>query len=142
VSEPWKAVLVVVIVASAWLAFVEVPRRKWTVKLRSNDSRASQPVTISKGGAGWLWWVFYGRASWPLVRIEVHDWGIRVTANHRAMRWYIPTAELSWECLRPIRTSGQSFIIRLADTSHGFLRLSPHDTSLIPRIEAIVGPTN
>jgi hypothetical protein len=42
---------VVIIVASAWMAFVEVFRRKWTVKLAPKESNAGAPLDASTGGA-------------------------------------------------------------------------------------------
>ena len=128
--------LVVAIVALAWVAFVEIPRRKWTITTRSDSSSDSQALFVSKGGAGWLWKVFYGRAGWPLVRIEVHEWGIRISGRNRALRWYVPTAELAWSSIGPIRRSGQSLVIRLATRPRGFLRITPYDQTVLAQIEA------
>ena len=45
-----------------------------------------------RGFTGGLWSAA-GNAIWPLARLELLDWGIRVRGNARGLRWLVP----AWE---------------------------------------------
>jgi|SRR5271165_6793076 len=96
-----KPLLVAAIVVVAWLVFVQVPRLQWSLKSSPAGAEADTPVLAATGGAVWLWYVFGGRATWPFVRIEIYEWGLRITPKHFVMRWYIPSAEVPFDRLSP-----------------------------------------
>jgi hypothetical protein len=139
-TEPWKALLVIGVVALAFVVLVEAPRRSWTMGSMSDvneEMKGSASIFSSVGGAGWLCYLFYGRATVPFVRIEVYSWGLRICPSHRLIAWYVPTTIVEWNRLSSIRASSTSLVIRVSGKRASLMRLSARDGSLPELVEML-----
>lgn len=89
---------------AAIVLFVYLPRRISTARLGQGEPTDVPEVTFVGGGT-WAtkWWPM--SATWPLVRFEVFDWGIRIGPNYRWISWFVPVTEVRWEDIESATTS-------------------------------------
>jgi len=55
------------------------------------------------GGGTWftMWWPI--SATWPLVRLDLFSWGVRIGPNLPAVAWLLPTTNLRWSEILVVR---------------------------------------
>jgi hypothetical protein len=84
-------------------------------RLATTQKFESQPEELPSlsivGGAIWLttWWPI--GATWPLARLDVYSWGLRIGPRFRWLNWVLPTTELRWNQI--LRAKLSLFGIRL-----------------------------
>ena len=81
-----------------------VARRRAT-STRTGTTTGEPPELSVVGGATWLttWWPI--GATWPLARLEIYSWGLRIGPNVRWLGWALPTTELRWNGILRARLS-------------------------------------
>src|ERR1700722_11893902 len=80
---------------AAIILLLLVPRRLATS--RNVEAQAEEPPALTVvGGATWLttWWPI--GATWPLAKLDVYSWGLRIGPRFRWLNWALPTTELLW----------------------------------------------
>lgn len=79
------------------------------------------------------------RATWPLARLEFFNWGIRLSASLRLLRWVIGTWEAQYEELATVRLiSSLNPGVRLAlkGSTDAVVFLTFESTQIADRLEA------
>lgn len=76
--------------------FLVAPNRR--ASRRTHDvARNDTPDARFVGGATWRPDKgFAGRASWPLVALELHRQGLVLQASAKVLRFFVPRVELAW----------------------------------------------
>ena len=96
---------------------------------------ASEVTFAGLGGAWWSWRFFFGSATYPLVRVEIGSWGLRISPSSWIAKWYVPIAEISWDKVDSIRVWGNGVVLGVTDRHPGFIRVWTHDGSLLAEVQ-------
>jgi hypothetical protein len=94
-----------------------LPRRVATVRVAGVEG-GEPSVSFVGGGLGRKTWGPIG-ATWPLVRLEVRDWGIRVGPNYAWIAWLLPTSEFRWADISDARRMHWGIRIRARSSPKG-----------------------
>jgi hypothetical protein len=134
--------MIVLSIVGALLAIVlllYLPRRQAMARVADADrSQVSEAQFVGGGAWSCKWWPV--GATWPLVRIEVFPWGVRIGPNYRWISWFLPVTEFRWEEVESARISsfwGLKVQIRrpspswIAFTSNRGLSLARTDSGLV-----------
>lgn len=98
----WRFAYGIVIVIAGYTLFLRLPRRgfdRTVAAVFAADGSVFQVI----GGASW-----YGRrwplsASFPFVRLELFEWGIRIGPARRTLAFLLPTTELEWSEVKAVK---------------------------------------
>jgi hypothetical protein len=82
----------------AIVAFLLIPRASSVHRLK--DKPQGAPTLSMTGGGIWMHTYWPVSATWPLVRLELFSWGVRVGPNVEKLDWLLPTTELTWAEIR------------------------------------------
>jgi hypothetical protein len=82
-----------------------LPRRQAMARVSVADA-GQAPEAKFVGGGAWAckWWPV--GATWPLVRLEAFEWGVRLGPNYRWISWFLPVTEVRWEDVQSAKISG------------------------------------
>jgi hypothetical protein len=89
-------ILSVLGVIVVFILLVAVPRRAATSLVVEASSDEEPTWRLVGSGSWWGPWYWPLRTSWPLVRLEIFSWGVRVGPNMSWMAWAVPTTEMTW----------------------------------------------
>lgn len=117
--------------AAALLLFVFMPRKRSTSLLPETSEQETPTINIVGAGL-WTesWWPM--RATWPLVRLQVFSWGVRVSASTRLLRWSLPITEMRWMDIESATVLRRNRIrFRRTSAGHGSVSFMPIRSELI-----------
>ena len=90
----------------AIVVFLLVPRASATHHVLPGRPSVS-PTWSTTGGGAWLHTYWPVGATWPLVRLDLLPWGVKIGPSSPKFKWLLPTTELAWNEIRsatPTRT--------------------------------------
>lgn len=99
--DPQEIVLATLGAVTAVVIFLVIPRRRSNAAVHEGQIPESPTLNVV-GGAAWSGGASPIGATWPLVRLAVFSWGIRIGPSVRGIVWLIPTTELRWSDIEKV----------------------------------------
>ncbi len=118
-----------------WLFFLR-PRLRSTALVNGNDVFDKCRVKFI-GSATWKTGPsFAGRASFPMVQLQIFDQGLRVSGNFRWIRWAVPTIELLWSDIAIVKKSPTGIRIVRRDVENAFIVFQMNSRAVLSSLSA------